>query len=52
VAIALRTIGCMTGNQNIAADVLKGAIAGAVATWLMDRATTWMYEQESEDRVT
>lgn len=38
-------------------DLLKGAIAGAVATWIMDRVTTRMYEQENqaaretEDRV-
>jgi hypothetical protein len=28
-------------------DLLKGAIAGAVATWALDRVTTWMYERES-----
>ena len=38
-------------------DLLKGAIAGAVATWIMDRVTTRMYEKENgparqmEDRV-
>jgi hypothetical protein len=37
--------------------LLKGAIAGAVATWIMDRVTTRMYERENrparemEDRV-
>jgi hypothetical protein len=29
-------------------DLLKGAIAGAVATWIMDRVTTFMYERENE----
>lgn len=29
-------------------DLLKGAIAGAVATWIMDRVTTRMYEHENE----
>jgi hypothetical protein len=38
-------------------DLLKGAIAGAVATWTMDRVTARMYERENaparkmEDRV-
>jgi hypothetical protein len=29
-------------------ELLKGAIAGAVATWIMDRVTTRMYEHENE----
>jgi hypothetical protein len=29
-------------------DLLKGAIAGAVATWIMDRVTTYMYQHESK----
>lgn len=33
----------------IASDVLKGAIAGAAATWIMNQATTVMYERESEE---
>jgi hypothetical protein len=28
-------------------DLLKGAIAGAVATWIMDRVTTRMYQDEN-----
>jgi hypothetical protein len=28
-------------------DLLKGAMAGAVATWIMDRVTTFLYEHES-----
>ncbi|MGH3369085.1 MAG: DUF1440 domain-containing protein [Nocardioidaceae bacterium] len=28
-------------------DLLKGAIAGAVATWVMDRVTTAMYRREN-----
>ena len=39
----------MNTNRNVAADLLKGALAGATATWLMTQATTWLYEQESED---
>ena len=27
---------------------VKGAIAGAVATWLMGRITTYMYEHENK----
>ena len=27
-------------------DVIKGAIAGAVATWVMGKVTTVMYERE------
>ena len=30
------------------AAAIKGAIAGAVATWLMGRMTTYMYERESK----
>jgi hypothetical protein len=35
-------------GRDVAWDLVKGAIAGAAATWLMDRATTWMYEHESD----
>lgn len=38
----------MQNDRQIAADVVKGAIAGAAAVWLMNQATTWMYEHESE----
>jgi hypothetical protein len=31
------------------ADVVKGALAGAAATWVMGQVTTWLYENESED---
>lgn len=33
-------------RNGIGEDLLKGAIAGAVATWVMDRATTYMYQRE------
>jgi len=33
-------------RDGLAEDLLKGAIAGAVATWVMDRATTYMYQRE------
>ena len=29
-------------------SLLHGAIAGAVATWAMNQATTWLYERESD----
>lgn len=32
-----------------AEDILKGAVAGAVATWVMDRADWFMYDRESDD---
>lgn len=35
-------------NGSLVADIAKGAIAGAAATWLMGRATTFLYERESE----
>lgn len=37
----------MRRRANLPADVLKGAIAGAVATAVLDRVTTFMYERES-----
>lgn len=36
----------MTRQQPLVADVIDGAIAGAIATWVMGKATTLMYEQE------
>lgn len=33
-------------GSSIRADLVKGAIAGAVATWVMDRVTTLMYRRE------
>lgn len=47
----------MRSRSGTGKDLLKGALAGAVATWIMDRVTTRMYEQENraarkaEDRV-
>lgn len=38
----------MREDGRIGADLVKGAIAGAAATWLMNQATTWMYEREDE----
>lgn len=34
---------------SILADIVKGAIAGAVGTWLMDRVTWDMYRSEDRD---
>jgi len=35
-------------DTSIGADLIKGAVAGAAATWIMGLATTWMYERESQ----
>ena len=43
-------------RNSLLGDVIDGAIAGAVATWVMDKATTYLYEhepkpvREAEDR--
>jgi hypothetical protein len=36
-------------RNSVGADLVKGAIAGAVATWVMDRVTTAMYQRERPD---
>ncbi|MGE3507475.1 MAG: hypothetical protein AB7N65_01155 [Vicinamibacterales bacterium] len=36
----------MRRHGHVFGDMVKGAIAGAAATWMMGQATTWMYEQE------
>lgn len=41
----------MTDERSIAGDLIKGAIAGAVATWVMGRVTTFLYEIEEEEAV-
>lgn len=38
----------MTKRQSLVADVIDGAIAGAVATWMMGKTTTVLYERENE----
>lgn len=35
-------------QQSILADLIDGAIAGAVATWVMGKATTYLYEHEDK----
>jgi hypothetical protein len=39
----------MIKGQTIGHDLVKGAIAGAFATWVMGKVTTWMYEFESDE---
>lgn len=39
----------MHRNGGVGSDIIKGAVAGAAATWLMDQATTWMYEHEDPE---
>lgn len=36
-------------ERSIGAGLVKGAIAGAVATWAMGQVTTFLYEQEPEE---
>lgn len=36
----------MKESENIAADLIKGAVAGVVATWVMGKVTSYMYEHE------
>jgi hypothetical protein len=36
-------------KQHVATDLIKGALAGAAATWVMGKATSWMYDIESAD---
>jgi hypothetical protein len=36
-------------SSNVGVDMLKGAVAGVAATWLMNKATTWMYDREAEE---
>jgi Protein of unknown function (DUF1440) len=38
----------MRRNTDVMTNALKGAVAGAVATWTLDRVTTYMYEREPE----
>lgn len=35
-------------NGSPVGDLVKGALAGAAATWVMGQATTYLYEHESE----
>ena len=36
----------MRRKTSMPKELLKGAIAGAVATWALDLVTTWMYQRE------
>lgn len=36
-------------NGDLARDLIKGGIAGAVATWVMSKVTTYMYRHESDE---
>ena len=35
-------------QRDLGTDLLKGAVAGGVATWAMGKVTTYLYEHESE----
>lgn len=36
-------------SNGLAKDVVKGAISGLAATYLMNQTTTWLYEREARD---
>ena len=38
----------MAERQHAVVDLIDGAIAGAVATWVMGRTTTWLYGREGK----
>ena len=38
----------MKHQNSLLADTVKGALAGAAATWVMGQVTTYMYEHEPE----
>lgn len=38
----------MRRKTNLSQDVVKGAIAGVVATWALDLVTTYLYEKEPQ----
>lgn len=35
-------------NSNLVADLIEGAIAGAAATWVMGKVTSYLYEHEDK----
>lgn len=35
-------------SDNVLADVARGALAGAAATWVMGQVTSYLYERENE----
>lgn len=37
------------GRAEMVGDLVKGALAGAAATWVMGQATTYLYEHESRE---
>jgi hypothetical protein len=39
----------MASEGSLLRDIVKGAVAGAVATWVMGRVTRYMYEYEGEE---
>jgi hypothetical protein len=36
-------------SDHVVVDIIKGAAAGATATWMMGHVTTWMYEREDRE---
>lgn len=37
------------GNGGVVADAVKGAVAGAVGVWAMDKVTWWMWDREDPE---
>jgi len=37
----------MRRNTDLGTDLIKGALAGAAATWVMERVTSYLYEHEN-----
>ena len=36
----------MRRRHSVGTEIIKGAIAGALATWIMDKVTTYIYERQ------
>jgi hypothetical protein len=45
----MRYNGRTTENGKLAADLVKGAVAGLFATWVMGYVTTYLYEAENQE---
>jgi len=39
----------MARDDHLASEVVKGVIAGAIATWAMGKVTTYLYQHESQE---
>ena len=39
------------GHRRLAGDLALGVVAGAAATWMMDKVTTALYARESNEAI-